>query len=412
MAAYESFQSLVSFVRVTGCCPVGGLAGEHPRSLEYGRKWWYTLYSALCLASASFTAMDAILDSSTRGNLEARLHIFFALVLMTQCYIVFGVAVARSPLLISFLGQCARLEYLRPPPRSRQKSVKRLLRILAVYAVLCSCMQCASKILALSRSTSLTQIVHRCLVLVGAFYIISWSMMAEAIVCLASQLIGIYIEVAATDIEKYGSSSDIRSRSTEFLREVRLTLQSLRQLFLTADQFLSVPLLVTFAAVMTNTCTMMFYMVTTEIHLGYIARAMAVGHVVHTGFTLAVATSYTRNVTEQAGKLKQSLLTWTKAGVDREFQREMVGVVVTYTLVLYQTKLAALSWSSATVRRGRQLFIGTDSPAFAFVAQRWAHAPNSVNELVKAGVVPEWNRQNKSIERSLGIAICRLHLSL
>ncbi|XP_037508588.1 uncharacterized protein LOC119385128 [Rhipicephalus sanguineus] len=375
MTAYESFQSLLSFFRVTGCCPVGGLAGEHPRLLEDGRKSWYTLYSVLCLAIALFTAIDVIHDSSTRGSLEARLHIFFSLVLMAQCYIVFGVAVARSRLLVSFLRQCVRLENLRPPSRSRQKSVKRLLRILAVYAAICSCMQCASKILALLRSTGLRQIVHRCFVLVGALYIISWSMMTEAIVCLASQLIGIYIEVAANDIEIYGSSSAIRIQSTEFLCEARLTFQRLRQLFLTAEKFLSVPLLVTFAAVMTNTCTMMFFMVTTEIHLGYVSKAMAVGHVVHTTLTLAVATSYAQNVTEQAGKLKQSLLTWIKAGVDRAFQKEvfslvlifkeetftfnacgffnvespifrpMVGVVVTYTLVLYQTKLAALSWS-------------------------------------------------------------------
>ncbi|KAL1422263.1 hypothetical protein MTO96_022143 [Rhipicephalus appendiculatus] len=322
MASYESFQSLVSFFRVTGCCPIGGLTGEHPRLLEYGRKTLYTLYSVLCLASASFTAIDAILDSSTRGNLEARLFIFFSLVLMTQCYIVFGVAVARSPLLVSFLNQCVHLENLRPPPRTRQRSVKRLLRILAVYAVLCSCMQVASKILMLLRSSSLRQIVYRCIVLVGAFYVISWSMMAEAIVCLASQLIGIYIEVAANDIEKYGSSSEFRIRRAEFLCEARLTVQSLKQLFLTADKFLSVPLLVTFAAVMTNTCTMTFYMVTTEIHLGYLSKAMAVAYVGHTAFTLAVATSYARTVTEQ-----------------------MVGVVVTYTLVLYQTELAALSWS-------------------------------------------------------------------
>ncbi|KAL1425021.1 hypothetical protein MTO96_019598 [Rhipicephalus appendiculatus] len=322
MTAYESFESLVSFFRVSGCCPVRGLAGEHPRRLEYRRKSWYALYSAFCLASVSFTAVDAIIDSSSRRSLEAKLFVFFALVLIAQCYIVFSVAVAGSPLLISFLRQCANLENRRPPPRSRQKSVKRLLQVLAVYGALCSCMQCASRIVSLLRSVSLRQIVHRFFVLVGAFYILSWSMMAEAVVCLASQLIGIYIEAAANDIEKYGSSSQIRTRSAELLCEARLTVQSLRQLFLTVDKFLSIPLLVTFAAVMTNTCTMTFYVVTTEIHLGYLSKAMAVAYVVHATFTLAVATHYAQNVTEQ-----------------------MVGVVVTYTLVLYQTKLAARSWS-------------------------------------------------------------------
>ncbi|KAL3205193.1 hypothetical protein MRX96_040847 [Rhipicephalus microplus] len=346
MTTYESFQSLVSFYRATGCCPVGGLAGKHLGLFKYGRKSWYTLYSVLCVATASYTATDAILDSSTRSNnLEARLFIFFSVVIMAQCYVIFGVAVARSSLLVSFLKQCAHLENLRPPPRSRQKSVKRLLRMLAVYGVLCSFTQCSSKILALVRSTSFWQIVHRTVVLVGAFYVIAWSMMAEAVVCLASKLIGIYIEVAANDMEKYSTSSEMRIWSAEYLCEARLTVRSLRQLFLTLDEFLSVPLLVTFAAVMTNTCTMTFYMVTTEIHLGYVSRAMAVAYVVHAAFTLAVATSHARNVTEQAGKLKQSLLTWMKTGVDKTFRKEMVGVVVTYTLVLYQTKLAALSWS-------------------------------------------------------------------
>ncbi|XP_075547315.1 uncharacterized protein LOC142581286 [Dermacentor variabilis] len=126
---------------------------------------------------------------------------------------------------------------------------------------------------------------------------------------------------------------------------------------------------------MTNTCTMTFYMVTTEIYLGYISKIMAVAYVVHSGFTLVVATYNACNVKKQAGKLKESLLTWTKASVNGALQREvlslllhfneeaftfnacgffkvqspifrpMVGVVVTYTLVLYQTKLAALSWS-------------------------------------------------------------------
>ncbi|KAK8762223.1 hypothetical protein V5799_026509 [Amblyomma americanum] len=118
MTVYATLQFLTAFYRLSGCCPIRGLVGEHPSRLECARVSRYTAYSAFCVALAAVTVAEAIADSSTRGSLEARLHVFFAIVTSTECLVNWTTAVVGSPLLISFLRQCASLERRRPCRRT------------------------------------------------------------------------------------------------------------------------------------------------------------------------------------------------------------------------------------------------------------------------------------------------------
>ncbi|CAN8022599.1 unnamed protein product [Ixodes persulcatus] len=380
--AYNSVRNILQMYRLTGCCPIDGLWHKRLEDLKT-RFRVYGLYSCACVLLAICTVVEVILDSGSRRNLEAKSNIFNSVIFAIQSTVNFGIMMSQGPHFVLLLRQCAMFQSRRPAPRNLVRKLKLLIVATVIYFVVFFTPLVSRRIYRTLVAHGVFEFLLRFSVTIGALYHLFWSTVAGSMLVIVAHLLKGYLEEVIKDIRAHEATMT-RSRLEHqwaFLHKIRRDTRDIKAMVQTVNEVIQLGVLVTYGAAMACSCCCAFYIITTESSLELLMKVMAIGYVAHALLMIAFATHSSQALTDKARELKESMQTIGNQKLPRKVARSlltfqlcfdvdgfsfnacgfftvelsiiqaMVGVVVTYTLVLLQTKLSGVSVHSTECSR-------------------------------------------------------------
>lgn len=201
--AYDSVRNILQMYRLTGCCPIDGLWHRRLEDLKI-RFRVYGLYSCACILLAIYTVVEAILDSGSRRNLEAKSNIFNSVIFAIQSTVNFGVMMSRGPHFVLLLRQCAMFESRRPAPRNLVRKLKRLIVATVIYFVVSFTPLDSRRIYKTLLAHGVFEFLLRLSVTIGALYHLFWSTVTGSMLVIVAHLLKGYLEEVIKDIRAHG----------------------------------------------------------------------------------------------------------------------------------------------------------------------------------------------------------------
>ncbi|CAN7995148.1 unnamed protein product, partial [Ixodes hexagonus] len=326
-SAYNAFKHLLQMYRLTGCCPIDGLWQERLEDLRIHFRG-YSLYTSFCMLLAICTFVEVMADSGSRRNLEAKTNLVVSVVFFAQSMVNLVVMMSRSAHFVLLLNQCALFESKRPAPRALVRKMKWLMVSRVIYCVVFFTPLVTRRIHRTVVARGVFEFVLRLSVTIGALYILFWSSIAESTLVMVAHLLKGYLGEVIKNIRAH-EATVARLRSEHqwvFLRKTRQDIRDLRVIVQTANETIQLGILLTYGAAMACSCCSAFYVITTETALELLMKVMAIGYVVQTFLTIAVASHSSQSVTEKAREVKESLETFGKQRLPRKVTRLLMTV--------------------------------------------------------------------------------------